>query len=378
MDAVDWAMVAGSNLSIDSGGKLLMVSNSAVMVKWRNASLGLRGKSTQAMVWPNSWKMLHKIRIKILVVAIFLLTPGANLVVLLMSDDHISSLSRTGKSNDRMDLHTVVIETSKNNDAKQSPSNIGVSLFRGNSPDDFWLRTPHAPACSEPLDETRVSFTLVSQLSYARLRMIGHHCKRWGDHPISIVVITNKKAVDVKAELLSMGCSEEQMTLQTVSKTEYDPDGTQYPVNHMRNLALSAVKTSHIVYADVDFLPSADLYSIISNQTTKERLASDSKLAVVIPAFQMNWLKCQDDEDDKDGDCMRRPRHKEELVALIGTEAVSKFNPFNEGEHGSTMYHEWQNQETGTLIDLPCITSNRYEPYLALRYCSELPPFQEG
>ena len=153
MDAVDWAMVAGSNLSIDSGGKLLMVSNSAVMVKWRNASLGLRGKSTQAMVWPNSWKMLHKIRIKILVVAIFLLTPGANLVVLLMSDDHISSLSRTGKSNDRMDLHTVVIETSKNNDAKQSPSNIGVSLFRGNSPDDFWLRTPHAPACSEPLDE---------------------------------------------------------------------------------------------------------------------------------------------------------------------------------------------------------------------------------
>ena len=91
-----------------------------------------------------------------------------------------------------------------------------------------------------------------------------------GDNLISIAVITDETAVDVKAELVSMGCSEEQMTLQTVSKTEYDPDGTQYPVNHMRNLALSAVKTSHIVYADVDFLPSADLYSIISNQATKE------------------------------------------------------------------------------------------------------------
>jgi hypothetical protein len=329
--------------------------------------------------------MLHKIHIKILVVAIFLLL-GANVVVLLTSDDHISSLSRNGKSNDRMDLHTVVIETSKNNDTKHlSPSIIGVSPFGGNSQDEFQLRTPHAPACSEPLHETRVSFTLVSQLSYARLRMIGHHCRHWGDNPISIVVITDKTAVDVTAELVSMGCSEEQTTLQTVSKTEYDPDGTQYPVNHMRNLALSAVKTSHIVYADVDFLPSADLYSIISNQATKERLASDSKLAVVIPVFQMNWLKCQDDDDDEIGDCMRRLKknkdmslHKEELVALIGTGAASIFDPSNEGGHGSTMYRMWQNQETGTLIDLPCITSNRYEPYLALRYCSELPPFQEG
>jgi len=209
--------------------------------------------------------------------------------------------------------------------------------------------------------------------------MIGHHCKRWGNHPISIVVITNKTAVDVKAELLSMGCSEEQMTLQTVSKTKYDPDGTQYPVNHMRNLALSAVKTSHIVYADVDFLPSTDFYSIISNQATKERLVSDSKLAVVIPAFQMNWLKCRDCAK------MRRmvkkkdmSQQKEDLVALIGMGEASIFDPSNEGGHGSTMYHMWQNQETGTLIDLPCITSNRYEPYLALRYCSELPPFQEG
>ena len=71
-------------------------------------------------------------------------------------------------------------------------------------------------------------------------------------------------------------------------------------------------------------------------------------------------------------------QHKEDLVALIGTGAASIFDPSNEGGHGSTMYRMWQNQETGTLIDLPCITSNRYEPYLALRYCSELPPFQEG
>ena len=255
----------------------------------------------------------------------------------------------------------------------------------GKSPDKFQLHTPHAPACSEPLDETRVSFTLVSQLSYGRLRMIGHHCKRWGDNPISIVVITDKTAVSVKAELVSMGCSEEHMTLQTVSKTEYDPDGTQYPVNLLRKLALSAVKTSHIVYADVDFLPSTELHSIISNQATKERLASDSKLAVVIPAFELNW-PCKDDDDAEVGDCTQilkknldMSQHKEGLVALLGTGAASEFHikNFRRG-HGSTKYSMWQNQENGAFFDLPCIKSNQYEPYLALRYCSELPPFQEG
>ena len=104
------------------------------------------------------------------------------MAVLLMSDDHISTLSCNGKLNDRMDLHTVVIETLKNSDTKHlSHSIIGVSPFGGNSSDEFQLRTPHAPACSEPLNETRVSFTLVSQLSYGRLRMIGHHCRHWGE-----------------------------------------------------------------------------------------------------------------------------------------------------------------------------------------------------
>lgn len=194
---------------------------------------------------------------------------------------------------------------------------------------------------------------------------------------MSIVVFTDRKAAVIKSELISMGCSNENLTLQTVKKTTYDPDGTEYPVNLLRNLALSVVKTSHIVYADVDFWPSSDLYSILSKETIKEQLASDSKLATVIPAFQMERL-CREYRDCRENNIPKMPKHKEALMWLIGRRAASAFDPSNPGGHGSTKFVTWKDQETATFVDLPCIKSNRYEPYLVVRYCSELPPFQEG
>ena len=110
---------------------------------------------------------------------------------------------------------------------------------------------------------------------------------------MSIVVLTDRTAKEVKTLMVSGGCSNENLTVQTVKRTQYDPDGTEYPVNLMRNLAMSAVKTTHVLYADVDFWPSADLYSILSHDNVKERLASDPKLAAVVPAFQMKDM-CKD------------------------------------------------------------------------------------
>jgi len=120
-----------------------------------------------------------------------------------------------------------LIKSSKNNDTKHlSPLILGVSPFGGNSPGKFQLRTP--------------------------LQMLGRQlhlnsCYHWQDS------CPCQSWIDI------LGCLEEKMTLQTVSKTKYNPDGTQHPVNLMRNLALSAVKTPHIVYANADFLPSTDL-----------------------------------------------------------------------------------------------------------------------
>jgi hypothetical protein len=252
-----------------------------------------------------------------------------------------------------------------------------LSLFGNKSPDDFQFFTPHAPSCNVSLEPREVSFTLVSQLSNDRMWMIPHICERWGNNPMSIVVLTDRTVESVRFPMISGGCSDEHLSVQTVGRTMYDPDGTEYPVNVMRNLAMSAVKTTHVLYADVDFWPSADLFSIMSDNNIKERLASDPMLAAVLPAFQMQDM-CKDKEC-REKNILLIPRNKVELSVLHRMEKVSSFDPTNAGGHGSTQYETWLvQQDTATFVDLPCIKSNRYEPYMVLRYCSELPPFQEG
>ncbi len=122
--------------------------------------------------------------------------------------------------------------------------------------------------------------------------MVQYHCKCWGDNPMSIVVFTDRTAKSVKSELVLMGCLEEHLTLQTARKT-YNQLGTEYPVNLLRNMAFSAVKTSHIVFVDMDFWPSTELCSILSDKKTMGCFASDPKLAAVIPAFQLHQ-RCRD------------------------------------------------------------------------------------
>eukprot|EP00986_Skeletonema_menzelii_P016279 scaffold14150_cov118-Skeletonema_menzelii.AAC.2 len=271
--------------------------------------------------------------------------------------------------------------SSKKNEEEPKPeptaSIFELSLLGNTSPSDFRLTTPNAPSCAEPIDAGSISFTLVSQLSQDRIWMLPYHCKRWGDNPMSVVIFTDEDAEVVKNKLVIEGCSKEQLTVQTVSKTRYDPNGTDYPVNVLRNLAFSKVKTTHLVYADIDFWPSESLHSILNIQSVKERMASDAKLATVIPVFQMN-RRCKAYKDCRDDNIPFMPKQKDELITLIKKRQASTFDPTNEGGHGSTRYISWKDQSEGSYLDLPCIRSNRYEPYLALRYCSELPPFQEG
>lgn len=272
-------------------------------------------------------------------------------------------------------------EESKKKEEKTKPEPIAsifeLSLLGNTSPSDFRLTTPNAPSCTEPIDADSISFTLVSQLSQDRIWMLPYHCKRWGNNPMSVVIFTDEDAEVVKNKLVIEGCSKEQLTVQTVSKTRYDPQGTDYPVNVLRNLAFSKVKTTHLVYADIDFWPSESLHSILNMQSVKEKMASDAKLATVIPVFQMN-RRCKAYKDCRDDNIPFMPKRKDELIKLIKKRQASTFDPTNEGGHGSTRYISWKDQAEGSYLDLPCIRSNRYEPYLALRYCSELPPFQEG
>lgn len=200
-------------------------------------------------------------------------------------------------------------------------------------------------------------------------------CRRWGAHPISLALTTDLPVKAIEIALEELGCNPNLISIKTVHETG------SYPVNKLRNLAFSGVNTSHAVYVDADFLVSTDLYQSLLDK----RQALDSpKTALVLPAFELRKL-C----DPSDYSCRRMhaalaPDTKDEMLNLFSFPetifpAISQFDSKgNIAGHGSTLYNEWCSQDGDELLSIDCFTSKRYEPYLVVQYCRELPPFQES
>mmetsp|Transcript_9276 Transcript_9276/g.18931 ORF Transcript_9276/g.18931 Transcript_9276/m.18931 type:complete len:430 (-) Transcript_9276:189-1478(-) len=254
------------------------------------------------------------------------------------------------------------------------PVHNGGNFFFGGTT-EFQEKSKLAPECT-PLKSEEIYYTLVTQVSTDRLWMVIHHCQRWKG-PVSIAAFTDKNAAEIH-KVIDVGCEPSQVNLQIIRSDGFEEG--EYPVNALRNLALSGVRTSHVVYVDIDFWLSPNLLEVLNLQNVREHLASDDRLATVIPSFQLN-SRC-----DKDSECFKKfrpeyiqkmPRNKAELIELMKSREVAPFDPTNRGGYGSTDYGLWVKQKTAVFRDIPCIESNRYEPYMAFRYCKNFPPFQE-
>jgi Glycosyl-transferase for dystroglycan len=235
--------------------------------------------------------------------------------------------------------------------------------------------TEGAPTC-RPITPDEVAFTLVTQTSANRLWMIQDHCERWGvNNPISLAVYSTDTSDTLKStreRLEAFGCR--NVTLQLLS----DGNSTlkEYPINVLRNMALRGVKTTHLAYVDMDFWPSRNLHHNLMKRHVREHVAADDRAGIVIPAFMYI------------GHCPSKrcrplvPGNYTELLALLASKKppkVDRFDHRNGGAHGSTNYKAWVESQTASeLVEIPCTESNRYEPYLALRWCEKLPPFQEA
>jgi hypothetical protein len=253
-------------------------------------------------------------------------------------------------------------------------ANIG-ELPSNQNHQQFQLYSENAPACDN-VNAEDIDFTLVTQLSNDRLWMMKHHCDRWKSQ-ISLAILTNRTYDNIEQELVDLGCNTSALSLQVLSSKLYPAD--DYPVNVLRNMALSRVNTSHVMYADIDFWESQDLNVMLHLPQVTNHLAKSHKHALVVPAFQLNrqcreWRECPEDNIPK------MPRTRSEMLSLIKKKQAWPFDPTNRGGHGSTLYSTWVTKQTtpGSLIPIPCVNSNRYEPYLAFRYCRDLPPFQEA
>ena len=126
----------------------------------------------------------------------------------------------------------------------------------------------NAPPCSTPLlNKNEISYTLVTHTSIDRIWQMEYHCKLWNG-PISLAVYTNRSLEQIEQLLQSddMKCTvnRKYVTIQTLNP----PSTTTadiYPVNELRNLALRAVRTTHIVIVDIDFWVSENLLTMLES-----------------------------------------------------------------------------------------------------------------
>lgn len=239
---------------------------------------------------------------------------------------------------------------------------------------EFKRVTTGVPVCKK-IDPKDISYTLVTQLSDNRLWMMERHCEGWKSD-VSLAVFTNRTKDLVEKDLVKLGCH--RFSLRVLHTKDYPGEG-DYPVNVLRNLAISAVKTSHFLYIDSDFWLSKDTDDVLLRKSVKETLSKDPKQAIVIPAYELH-SKCTKPKDlagCRKEKSLMMPQTKVDLLERMNDGAVTVFDPKNPRGHGSTLYDLWQAQAAGSIASIPCLKSDRYEPYLVVQLCRELPPCQE-
>lgn len=284
-----------------------------------------------------------------------------------------------------------------------------------------------------------IQTTLVVQTSWDRIMILAETCKRWKDPIVVAVALRPDDAFAREERTLFLSewnkrCPQMKLILQEWGKEDQqqgrnDKLPENYPVNHLRNMALDEVQTSHVLVVDVDFVPSQDLHKTIRDtlvhrqdailQLQKEYLHQQqnnsssfledlNREALVIPAFDRILKEpCTSHQD-----CMKHlqqnssfiPNTFDELRECVIARDCDIFQREGNWEgHSSTRSVEWlagkwyqaykstdhlssknsyntsvsyaaavklENETDFRAIRvLRCFDSLRYEPYVAIRWC---------
>lgn len=163
-----------------------------------------------------------------------------------------------------------------------------------------------------------------------------------------------------------------------------------YPINHLRNVAIQGVHTSHFFLTDIDLWPASDLYETIKD-LPKEILEIQNQ-AIVIPAYEVNYNSKQFrvlentrvSNRRKDGVCLDLekcwfrhlflvPHHRMELMSCLKYGPCERFKE-QQLTHTSTDYDRWESitNHSEYLFDVECFKNEGYEPYVVVKRDSSL------
>lgn len=249
---------------------------------------------------------------------------------------------------------------------------------------------PNQSSCPVDLSPTDINTTLVIQSSLERLWILKETCQRWKS-PIVAAVYMPHGTEENHHCIVAAKTSCSQLTIVPL-EAAHDAAEWAYPVNRLRNMALDAVRTSHILVADIDFVPSMNLDETIQSTIVEQEplINSTEQQAMIVPAFE----RLPPEPCTKENDCsdyLKKnssfiPQTLEDLRACTTKKECSVFQSSNnwEGHYstqsGAWLKGSWYEEEDVTtdtteratvkrIRTIKCFDSLRYEPYVVLRWC---------
>lgn len=250
-------------------------------------------------------------------------------------------------------------------------------------------------SCPRNLSEAEIVTTLVVQSSLNRSWVLEETCKRWKDPIVAVITLHRAESNLEMSTFLQewkVKCPEMFIVIHEMDPEQEDP--AMYPVNHLRNLGLDQVKTSHILIVDVDFVPSDGMAEAIRKavklrqeirDNVPDAIVPSNLEAIVVPAFQRNTdTPCLSEEECKgflQHDSFFIPHDFDHLRDCVKNELCTVFQYLDnwEGHHSTRserwLARDWYEEESipGTdlkdLKQIPCFDSLRYEPYVVIQWC---------
>ncbi|XP_054015181.1 xylosyl- and glucuronyltransferase LARGE1-like isoform X3 [Hylaeus anthracinus] len=124
-----------------------------------------------------------------------------------------------------------------------------------------------------------------------------------------------------------------------------------YPINYLRNTAMSYVSTPFIFQLDVDFLPQYGLHESLMGYITKLNVSESDRVALIVPAFETERYR------------FTFPANKDEVLKFLkrGVLYTFRYHVWTQG-HAATNYSYWRN----TMEPYEVSWEPDFEPYIVV------------
>ena len=194
------------------------------------------------------------------------------------------------------------------------------------------------------------AITLLTQLTSDRTYMLDIIQKRW-EGPIVAVVyamdIINKHK-QLSNWLTNVG--RDNIKILLVKK-----QGVLYPVNWLRNLALSRADSKYIFVTDGDFVPSLRLYRVLLKHLNDLEKAGRTNTVLIVPAFEMLIST------------MKTPGTRDELLRDYKLGLVDYFHRAAwPAAHNVTDFTKWKTATKPYVLPRQKPCNDIFEPYVVM------------